>query len=97
MATLQTIRTKAGLLVAIVIGISLAAFILGDLLRGGSSIIQGDQLEIGEVEGESVKYPEFQQKVEELGEIYKMNTQQNQLDEETWVQVRQQTWENMVF
>jgi peptidyl-prolyl cis-trans isomerase D len=96
MATLQTIRTKAGLLVAIVIGISLAAFILGDLLRGGSSIIQGDQLEIGEVEGESVKYPEFQQKVEELGEIYKMNTQQNQLDEETWVEVREQAWQNTV-
>ena len=96
MATLQTIRTKAGLLVAIVIGISLAAFILGDLLRGGSSILQGDRLEIGEVEGKSIKYPEFQQEVEELGEIYRMNNPENQLDERTWVEVREQTWQNTV-
>ena len=96
MATLQTIRTKAGLLVAIVIGISLAAFILGDMLQTGNSLFQRDRLEIGEINGESLQYPEFQKQVEELGEIYKMNTQQNQLEEETWAQVRQQTWDNMV-
>ena len=96
MATLQTIRTKAGLLVAIVIGISLAAFILGDMFQGGSSLFQGDRLEIGEVEGQSIQYPEFQQQVEELGEIYRMNTQESQLDESTWVQVREQAWQNTV-
>ncbi|SHJ87170.1 peptidyl-prolyl cis-trans isomerase D [Tangfeifania diversioriginum] len=96
MATLQTIRTRAGLLVAIVIGISLAAFILGDMFQGGSSLFQGDRLEIGEVEGQSIQYPEFQQQVEELGEIYRMNTQESQLDESTWVQVREQAWQNNV-
>lgn len=96
MATLQTIRTKAGLLVAIVIGISLAAFILGDMFQGGTSIFQGNRLEIGEINGESIQYPQFQQEVEKLGEIYRMNTQQNQLDENTWVQVREQTWQTMI-
>ncbi|TNF43274.1 MAG: peptidylprolyl isomerase [Bacteroidetes bacterium] len=96
MATLQTIRTRAGLLIAIVIGISLAAFILGDLLQSGSSIFQRNQLEIGEINGESVQYPVFQKQVEELGEIYKQNTQQSQLDENSWVQVREQTWQNTV-
>lgn len=96
MATLQKIRTRAGLLVAIVIGISLAAFILGDMLRGGSSFFQKDRLEIGEIDGESIQYPQYQKQVEELGEIYKMNTNQNQLDENTWVQVREQTWQEIV-
>ena len=96
MATLQTIRTKAGLLVAIVIGISLAAFILGDLLSGGTSMMNRNQMEIGEVNGESIQYPDFQKQVEELGEIYKQNTQQSQLDENSWVQVREQTWQNTV-
>jgi peptidyl-prolyl cis-trans isomerase D len=81
MATLQTIRTRAGLLIAIVIGLALAAFILGDLLQGGSTIFQKNQMEIGEINGESIQYPDFQRQVEELGEIYKMNTQQSQLDE----------------
>jgi peptidyl-prolyl cis-trans isomerase D len=96
MATLQTIRTKAGLLVAIVIGISLAAFILGDMFQGGSSIFQGNRLEVGEINGESIQYPQFQQEVEKLGDIYRMNTEQNQLDENTWVQVREQTWQSMI-
>ena len=96
MATLQTIRTKAGLLVAIVIGLSLAAFILGDMFQGGTSIFQGNRMKIGEINGETIQYPQFQQKVERLGDIYRMNTQQNQLDEQTWVQVREQTWQNMV-
>jgi peptidyl-prolyl cis-trans isomerase D len=96
MATLQTIRTKAGLLIAIVIGISLAAFILGDLLQSGSSIFQRNQMEIGKINGESIQYPDFQKQVEELGDIYKQNTQQSQLDENNWVQVREQTWQNTV-
>jgi len=96
MATLQTIRTRAGLLIAIVIGISLAAFILGDLLQSGSSIFQKNQMEIGEINGETIQYPDFQRQVEELGEIYKQNTQQTQLDENSWVQVREQTWQNTV-
>ena len=96
MATLQTIRTKAGLFIAIIIGISLAAFILGDLLQSGSSIFQRNQMEIGEINGESIQYPDFQKQVEELGEIYKQNTQQSQLDENSWVQVREQTWQNTV-
>ncbi len=96
MATLQTIRTKAGLLIAIVIGISLAAFILGDLLQSGSSIMNKNQMKIGEINGESIEYPEFQRQVEELGEIYKQNTQQSQLDENSWVQVREQTWQTTV-
>ncbi|MCG6189020.1 peptidylprolyl isomerase [Maribellus maritimus] len=96
MATLQKIRTKAGLLVAIVIGVSLAAFILGDMLQSGNSLFRKNQLKIGEVDGESIQYPEFQQKVEELGEIYRMNSGQSQLDENTWVQIREQTWQNFI-
>ena len=96
MATLQKIRTKAGLLVAIVIGISLAAFVLGDMLKSGSSIMRKGQMEIGEIDGESVQYPDFQKKLEELGEIYKRNTQQDQLDENSWVQVREQAWQGFV-
>ena len=96
MATLQKIRTQAGLLVAIVIGLALFAFILGDLFQSGSSIMQRNQMELGSIDGETVQYPEFQKKVEELGEIYRSNTGQAQLDEATWVQVREQTWQTLL-
>ena len=96
MATLQTIRNRAGLLIAIVIGISLGAFVLGDLFQSGSSIFKKTQMEIGEINGESIQYPDFQRQVDELGGIYKQNTQKTQLDEDSWVQVREQTWQNSV-
>ncbi|WP_167610165.1 peptidylprolyl isomerase [Maribellus sediminis] len=96
MATLQKIRTRAGLLVAIVIGVSLAAFILGDMLQGGSSMFQRNRLEVGEIDGTSIQYPEFQSEVEELGEIFKQNYQTSQLDENMWAQVREQAWQQKI-
>ncbi|MGQ7870484.1 peptidylprolyl isomerase [Sunxiuqinia sp. sy24] len=96
MATLQRIRNRAGLLVAIIIGLALVAFILGDILRSGSSLLRPQQLEVAEIDGESVQYPDFQRQVEEMAEIYKMNTGTSQLDENTWVQVREQAWQNLV-
>ena len=96
MATLQTIRNRAGILIGIVIFLALAAFILGDMLQSGSSILRKSQMEIAEIEGESIQYPDFQKKVEEIGNIYKFNSNQNQLDENTWVQIREQAWESML-
>jgi peptidyl-prolyl cis-trans isomerase D len=96
MATLQKIRTKAGLLVAIVIGVSLAAFVLGDLVKGGSSVFQRNQLEVGVIDGESIQYPDFQKQVEELGEIFKQNYKTTQLDDNAWAQVRDQAWQTTI-
>ena len=96
MATLQRIRNRAGLLVAIIIGLALVAFILGDMLRSGSSLLRPAQLEVAEINGESVQYPDFQKRIEEMAEIYKMNSGSTQLDDNTWVQVREQAWQNLV-
>ncbi len=93
MATLQNIRNRGSLMIAIVIGLALGAFILGDMLNSGSKLMRPSQMKIAEIDGESVQYPEFQKKVEELSEIYKMNTQQTQIDENTWEQIREQVWQ----
>ncbi|MGE5394715.1 MAG: SurA N-terminal domain-containing protein [Candidatus Saccharibacteria bacterium] len=94
MATLQNIRNRGGLLVAIVIGLALGAFILGDMLNSGNKLMRPSQMKIAEIDGESIQYPEFQKKVEELSEIYKMNTRQTQIDEATWSQIREQVWQS---
>lgn len=94
MATLQNIRNRGGLMVAIVIGLALGAFILGDMLNSGSTLMKPSQLEIAEIDGVTITYPEFQKKVEELSDVYKMQTQQTQLDENAWNQVREQVWQD---
>jgi peptidyl-prolyl cis-trans isomerase D len=93
MATLQNIRNRGSLMIAIVIGLALGAFILGDMLNSGTKLMKPSQMKIAEIDGESVQYPDFQRKVEELSEIYKMNTQKTQIDENTWEQIREQVWQ----
>ncbi|MEI8112677.1 MAG: peptidylprolyl isomerase [Bacteroidia bacterium] len=93
MATLQNIRNRGSLMIAIVIGLALGAFILGDMLNSGSKLMKPSQMKIAEIDGESVQYPDFQKKVEELSEIYKMNSQKTSIDEKTWEQIREQVWQ----
>jgi peptidyl-prolyl cis-trans isomerase D len=96
MATLQTIRNRAGIAIAILIGLALAAFILGDLFKSSSSIMRGKQMELAEIDGKTLTYPEFQAKVDELSEIYKMNSGKTSLDQQTTDQIKEQTWQSVV-
>ncbi|MFW5751799.1 MAG: peptidylprolyl isomerase, partial [bacterium] len=96
MATLETIRNRAGILIAIVIGLALLAFILGDLLGGGNTMFMSRQMEIGKIAGTSVSVNEYQQKIEELAEIYKLNSGQRTLDAATMEDLQDQTWNLMV-
>jgi peptidyl-prolyl cis-trans isomerase D len=96
MATLQKIRNRAGIAIAIFIGMALAAFILGDAFKSGSSIMRGKQMELAEIAGNSVSYQEFQNKVDELTEIYKMNSGKTTVDQNTLEQIKEQTWQGLV-
>ena len=96
MATLQKIRNRAGIAIAIFIGMALAAFILGDAFKSGSSIMRGKQMELAEIAGNTVTYPEFQKRVDELSEIYKMNSGKTSVDANTMDQIREQTWQVLV-
>lgn len=95
MATLEKIRSRGGLLI-IIIGFALAAFIVGDMLKSGSSFLGESQREIAEINGNSVMIDEFQRRVEELSDVYKMNTGQSTLDAATMDQINAQVWTNLV-
>lgn len=98
MATLEKIRNKAGVLVAVVIGFSLLAFILGDVLSSGKAIFTEKQDEIAKIWGKSISYNEFNQKVEELAESYKRNNNSTTTpDEATMESFRKQAWDDMVL
>lgn len=94
MAQLETIRQK-GPLVALVIGIALLAFILGDLVRSGKFIFNKSELVVAEIAGNSVEYPDFQRKIEEVSEIYRSRSG-GSLDQQTAERIRMQVWEQVV-
>lgn len=97
MATsLQRLRERSGIFLAVVIFVALAAFVLGDLIQSGGSLMRGQQLRIAEIDGENIEYPEFQARFEQVSDVYKSNNGVNNLTEEAYQQVLNQTWEMMV-
>ena len=96
MATLQKIRNKAGILVAVVIGLALVAFIMGDLFSSGPSVFSRKRLEVAEIAGESVNYFDFNAKIERLSEFYRMNYQISSLDAEQMEMIKEEAWRELI-
>ncbi len=96
MATLEKIRNRAGVLVTVVIGLALFAFILGDILGSGPSLFTNRQFEIAEIAGKSISFERFQQKVDQLTEIYMLNTGQTALDTETHEMILEEAWQSLL-
>ena len=96
MAILEKIRSKAGTLVAIIIGLSLIAFVLSDMLESGRSIFSGRKTEIAQINGKSVQWQEYTQMIDELENIYKINSGQDNVDAETVDQIMEQTWTALI-
>jgi len=96
MATLERIRNRAGIGVTIFIGLALGAFVLGDAVQSGSSIMRGNEQVVAEIAGKSVDFKEFQQKIDDLSNIYKLNSGSTSLDQKTTEQIREQTWMGLV-
>ena len=96
MATLEKIRNRAGVLVAVVIGLALLAFILGDFLNSGGALFSNSQFEIAEIAGKSIPYQKFQKELNNITEITKFSSGRSSLDEESISRIRQQTWTQMV-
>src|SRR5210317_2101329 len=93
MATLQNIRNRAGLLVAIVIGLALFAFILGDMM--GSGAPRGGN-NVAEIAGKSIDAQEYMNREKNLREFYEMNAGGQNLDAELERQIQQETWRRLV-
>lgn len=97
MSALQFLREKAGVLVAGVIGISLLLFVVSDFFGGGRGqrMKQKKYYEIGQIAGDYVSYQDYETKLQNLIEIYKLSGRAN-LDEATTESMREQTWQQLV-
>lgn len=97
MAALQTIRDRGGLLVSIVIGLALIAFIVGDALSSGSSMFNSERNQAGEIAGESISIIDYQNKVNQQEEMLKVMNGLPALNEEQQTMLRNNIWQQMVM
>lgn len=92
MAVIGTIRKQSGLLI-VIIGVALAAFVLGDFLKPGSNRTVTN---VAEVEGEDITYAQFNAKYEQNLEAQKRNQNKENFTAEETFRLRQQTWDQMI-
>jgi peptidyl-prolyl cis-trans isomerase D len=87
MAIIGNIRKHSGLVV-IIVGVAIAAFVIGDFSKKSGTGAN----DIGTVNGESIPYTEFNSKVEKNLEIQKENSGSDKITDQETYQLRQSTW-----
>ena len=94
MAGLNTLRTRGGLFLAIVVGIALVAFLLTDFLSNG----QGNnpaKLKVGEINGEKVTYLRYSNQLNYTTNIQKM-LNGNASGQDSYDAYRKLAWEELI-
>ena len=97
MAALQTIRDRGGVLVGIVIGLALIAFIVGDALSSGSNMFNSERNQIGEIADESVSIIDYQNKLNQQEELLKAMNGLSALNETQSTALRENIWQQMIM
>jgi len=97
MATLQMIRNKAGVLVAVIIGIALFAFIFTSFFKSGSSFFKSSQQQVADIDGKSVSIQEYQALIDEQEEFAKLQSGKTSLTEAETNKIQDQVWNQLVF
>ena len=96
MTTLQRIRNH-GVILLIVVGVAMLAFILGDFLNSGSSFFNKSRENVGVIAGHKVHYTEYETAKDQLTEVYKIESGSNDINEDLSIQIRNQVWQMLMM
>ena len=96
MTTLQRIRNH-GVILLVVVGVAMLAFILGDFLNSGSSFFNKNRENVGVIAGHKVHYTEYETAKDQLTEVYKIESGSNDINEDLSIQIRNQVWQMLLM
>ena len=95
MAIISTLRDKMGKFLVVVVGFSIAAFVLGDILGPNSSIGNQNQNIVGEINGEEIDLVRFNSIFEQLSYNFSLNNGRSPNTQEI-IGIRDQAWEKLI-
>ncbi|WNB18146.1 peptidylprolyl isomerase [Marivirga arenosa] len=96
MGVFNTLRVKMGSVLIALIGLSILAFLLTDLLGPDSMLLGGGRSnDVGEIAGETINLPEYQQKVEEFKNNFRAGNGRAPSDQEM-SSIRQRAWDYLI-
>lgn len=96
MASLQTLRNKGGVIVAVIIGVALLAFVLGDMLTSGSTLFGSSANDVGQIDSHDVSGTEYGSQINYLTEIQKISSGTETMSDEQSQALQTQAWEQLV-
>lgn len=97
MSVLQTLRERAGALVAGVIGLSLLIFVVSDFFDSSTTQRRRAKkyYELARIDGEPVTYQDYEARIQEMVDIYKMSGNTD-INEQMTENIREQIWQQML-
>lgn len=96
MAVLEKIRVKLGVFITVVIALALLSFIIDPSTLQSVSATMSSKYDVGEINGKSVSYNEFQKDVEYYTSINEMMTGSSVSTEQQQVAIRNQAWQELI-
>lgn len=96
MALLEKIRVRLGVVISVVIALALLSFIIDPGTLQSVSASMSSKYDVGEINGKSVSYADFQKEVEQFTAINEMLTGNSVHSEQQQEMIRNAVWQSMI-
>ena len=96
MAVLETIRVKFGIVITALIAVALLSFIIDPTTLQSVSSSMSSKYDVGEIDGKSISYTDFQEEVDKFTVINEISTGSSAQNEQQQIAVRNAAWQNLI-
>ena len=96
MAVLETIRVKLGVLITVLIAVALLSFIIDPSTLQSVSSSMSSKYDVGEINGKSVSYTDYQADVDKFTTINEILTGASAQNEQQQASIRNAAWQSLV-
>ncbi len=96
MGIMGFLRNRMGLILVIVIGFALFAFIAGEVIHYGGSFFHGDATEIGEVEGDKIAVDDFNKRVDQNTANFQQQSRQTEITPQITSYIQETSWNQVI-
>lgn len=96
MAALETIRVKFGVVITVLIAVALLSFIIDPTTLQSVSSSMSSKYDVGEIDGKSISYTDYQADVEKFTVINEIMTGSSAQNEQQQASIRNAAWQSLV-
>ena len=96
MAVLETIRVKFGIVITALIAVALLSFIIDPTTLQSVSSSMSSKYDVGNIDGKSVSYTDFQAEVDKFTTINEITTGSSAQNEQQQISIRNAAWQALV-